>query len=119
MNDLYMAAIGICSGVLAGLMGVGGGLLIVPLLVYAFGYPQHKAQGTSLVALLLPVGAMAAYRYWKAGQADIRGGLIIGLGMFAGAWAGAALAGQFSDNAMRKVFAVFLLAVSIEMFFKK
>ena len=119
MNDLYMAAIGICAGVLAGVMGIGGGLIIVPLLVYVFAYPQHKAQGTSLIALLLPVGAMAAYHYWKAGQADIRGGLIIGLGIFAGAWMGALLAGLLSDNAMRKVFAVLLLAVSIEMFFKK
>ena len=119
MNDLYMAAIGLAAGVLAGFMGVGGGLLIIPLLIYVFGYSQHKAQGTSLVALLLPVGAMAVYRYWKAGEADIRGGLVIGVGIFAGAWAGAALAGLLSDNVMRKVFAMFLLAVSIEMFFKK
>lgn len=119
MNDLIMAAIGLCAGVLAGVMGVGGGLLIIPLLVYIFGYSQHKAQGTSLVALLLPVGALAVYRYWKVGDADIRGGLFIGLGIFAGAFFGAVIAGHLSDSVMRKVFAVLLLAVSIEMFFKK
>jgi len=71
INLLYLA-LGCAAGVLSGLIGIGGGVLIVPALVYLFGMNQHKAQGTSLGALLLPVGALAFWEYYKAGSVEIK-----------------------------------------------
>ncbi len=111
--------IGIISGIFAGMFGIGGGTVIIPLLVLLFGMSQHMAQGTSLVALLLPVGLLATLEYYRNGNADIKLGLIIGLGLFIGGYIGAYIANKLNDPSLRKIFAVFLLFVAIKMFFKK
>ncbi|MGD0073516.1 MAG: sulfite exporter TauE/SafE family protein [Candidatus Binataceae bacterium] len=110
--------IGLISGVLGGIFGVGGGVLIVPALVLLWHTPQHTAVGTSLGALLPPVGILGAMEYYRRGQIDIWASLIIGLGLLVGAYFGAAFAGRLSDLTMRRAFAVFLAIIAARLFFK-
>jgi uncharacterized membrane protein YfcA len=108
-------AIGLAAGVLAGLFGIGGGILIIPLLVYAAKFTQHAAHGTSLAALLLPVGALGAWEYWRNGHVNFRAAALLALGLFIGAWFGARLAIQLSPLVLRRTFAVFLLIVAARL----
>jgi uncharacterized membrane protein YfcA len=111
--------IGLMAGVSSGLFGIGGGLIIVPLLVFFTKISQHAAAGISLVALLMPVGVLAVYEYYSNGRVtkvDIGHGLLIGLGMFAGAYVGARLGLGLSESTMRRAFAVFLILVGVRMF---
>ena len=119
MNLIYGILIGTLAGIFAGLFGIGGGTVIIPLLVLIFGMTQHMAQGTSLVALLLPVGLLATLQYYKNGNADIKLGLIIGIGLFIGGYIGAYAANRIKDPSLRKLFALFLVFVAIKMFLKK
>jgi uncharacterized membrane protein YfcA len=96
-------------GVCAGLFGVGGGVLLVPLLVLLFAFDQHIAQGTSLVALVPPVGLLAFLNYAHAHEVDWRVGLLIMPGVFLGGFVGSRLAQRLSPRRMRRVFAGFLL----------
>ncbi len=110
---------GLVAGVLSGLFGIGGGIVIVPALILALGFSQHKAQGTSLAALLLPVGALGAYKYYQDKNVDINAALAISVGLFAGALAGANIASNLDPITMRKIFSVFLIAMAIYLWFKK
>ena len=96
---------------MAGLFGVGGGILLVPLLILLFGFDQHLAQGTSLVALVPPTGALAFLEYYKAGQVNLLFGVLLMPGMFLGGLVGSRMAQMLSPTRMRRVFAglVFLL----------
>lgn len=98
-------------GVMAGLFGVGGGVLLVPLLVLLLGFEQHRAQGTTLVALVPPTGALAFLEYYKAGQVNVLFGVLLMPGMFLGGLAGSRLAQRLAPRRMQRVFAglVFLL----------
>jgi len=116
-NISIAIAIGFAAGILSGLFGVGGGMIIIPALVYILRFNQHLAQGTSLVALLLPVGLLAVIRYYKSGNTDIKTGLLIGLGLFFGAFVGSIFANSLSDDYMRRAFAVFVIIVGVKMFF--
>ena len=118
---LIYPAVGLVAGICSGLFGIGGGIIIVPLLVYLAHTGQHKAVGTSLIALLLPVGALAVYEYYKAGkimQQDIVFGLLVAVGLFAGAWLGSRIGLNLSETVLRKSFAVFLVLVGVRFFFK-
>jgi uncharacterized membrane protein YfcA len=101
---------GIC-GVAAGMIGIGGGVLLVPLLSLLFGFSQHRAQGTSLIALIPPTGLLAFWAYWKAGYVDLHTGLLLIPGVFIGGILGAMLARKLNSGRMAKVFAglMFLL----------
>ncbi len=112
-----LAGIGI--GVFSGLIGVGGGVIAVPLLVYAFGMTQKTAQGTSLMMLLGPTGIFAIMEYYKAGQVNIKVGLLMAVGVLIGAYFGGAWAQTLSNVVLRRTFAVILAAVAIKMFFQK
>ena len=117
---LGLLTTGVFAGVASGLFGVGGGILIVPVLVYGFGYNQQQANGTSLVALLLPVGAFAVWNYWRSQKIDlsnIQAGLIIGLGIAAGAFLGSQIAVGLSEDTLRKAFGIFLAAVAVKILF--
>jgi hypothetical protein len=83
MTYLYIL-LGLVVGVISGIVGIGGGILIIPALVYFFHMSQHKAQGTSLTALLAPIGALAFWEYYKAGNVDLKAGLLIALGFLVG-----------------------------------
>lgn len=100
-------------GVAAGLFGVGGGVFLVPLLVLIFGFDQHKAQGTSLVALVPPTGALAFVEYYKAGQVNLFVGFLIMPGIFLGALAGSHSAQRFTGHRMRRVFATLLFLLGV------
>ena len=110
--------IGLCAGVLAGIFGVGGGLIIVPALVFVAGYTQITATGTSLVALLMPIGIGGVYAFYRSGQIDmtnIKAGLLISLGMFLGAYLGAQIALSLPDYVLKRSFAIFLVAVATRL----
>lgn len=112
---LVFLAIGLGAGVLSGLFGVGGGVLIVPALVFLRGMTPHAAVGTSLGALLLPVGILGALAYYRSGNLDFRASLLIALGLFLGAWFGARLALSLSPVHLTRAFAVFLVLVAVRM----
>ncbi|MBZ5500926.1 MAG: TSUP family transporter [Acidobacteriia bacterium] len=95
-------------GVMSGLFGVGGGVLLVPLLVLLFGFEQHRAQGTSLIALVPPSGLLAFLVYYRAHEVDVQVGLLIIPGVFLGGLLGGKLAARLSPQRMRIVFAALL-----------
>ncbi len=110
-----VAAIGLVAGVVSGLFGVGGAVVIIPGLVLLAKLPHHTASGTSLAALLLPVGLLGALEYYRRGQVNVPYALIIAAGLFFGAWLGARLAGELSELALRRAFAVFLMVVAVRL----
>jgi uncharacterized membrane protein YfcA len=108
---IFLAACGV--GVASGLFGLGGGVLLVPVLVLVFGFEQHRAQGTSLVALVPPTGLLAFLNYAYAGQVDWTVGLWIMPGVFFGAIAGTRLAEKLSTIALRRTVAVLIFAIGV------
>jgi uncharacterized membrane protein YfcA len=110
---LKMFALGLTAGVLSGMFGIGGGLVIVPALVWIFGFDIKTAVGTSLFVILLPTGLLGVWEYWKIGNLRIAAGLWIAIGLFCGAYFGAVTAGAVPALLMRRVYAAFLLVVAI------
>ncbi|HYT99845.1 MAG TPA: sulfite exporter TauE/SafE family protein [Gemmatimonadales bacterium] len=117
MNWVLVSLLGLAAGVVSGLFGIGGAVVIIPGLVLVVGLSQHTANGTSLAALLLPVGILGTLEYYKRGQVNIQYAAIIAVGLFLGAFVGAKLAGQVGDVALRRAFGVFLLLVSARFIF--
>jgi len=117
MNWVLVGLIGLTAGVVSGLFGVGGAILIIPGLVLLAGLSQHAAQGTSLGALLLPVGLLGALQYYKRGEVNIPYAAIIAVGLFLGALLGAKLAGSLSDTSLRRAFGGFLAVVAARLLF--
>ena len=113
--SLLFLAIGLGAGILSGLFGLGGGIIIVPALLFLAKMPAHSATGTSLGALVLPVGALGAWSYWKAGHLDVRVSLLIALGLFFGAFFGAKLSELLTAVQLKRAFAVLLLLVAARM----
>jgi hypothetical protein len=111
--DAGVLLTGIAGGIASGMFGIGGGTIMVPILVLMLGFAQHRAQGTSLVALTPPTGLLAILAYGKAGYVDWRTGLLLIPGVFLGGIAGANLAKRIPSVSMRKIFAalMFLLGV--------
>lgn len=114
---ILLLLVGLLSGILSGLIGVGGGIIIVPALVLILGYSQQQAQGTSLGLLLLPVGILAVINYYKLGYIDIKVVLIMSLAFIIGGWLGSKIALSISQAALKKVFAVILVAIATKMLF--
>jgi len=114
-----MLLIGLLVGVVSGVVGIGGGILFVPALVWLAGMSQHKAQGTSLGALLLPVGAFAFWEYYREGNADLRVALLLAVGFLIGGYFGAVGAQHISDLWLRRIFAVTMIAVGGRMLFSR
>ena len=110
-------ALGIAVGVISGLVGIGGGAVLIPALVFFYGMTQHKAQGTSLATLLLPIGILAFWKYYKVGDVDLRLAALVALGFALGGWAGGAWAQDLSDVALRRGFAVLLMVIAVRMLF--
>ena len=115
MQLALFIGIGLAAGVLSGLFGIGGGVLIVPALMFLAKMAPQTATGTSLGALLLPVGALGAWQYWRAGHFEIRASLWLALGLFIGAWFGAKLALSLSPLALKRAFAVFLVVMAVRI----
>jgi uncharacterized membrane protein YfcA len=111
--------LGLVAGILSGLIGVGGGVIIIPALVLVFGLSQHRAQGTTLALLVPPIGLLAAWEYYKAGYVDVKIAGLICAGFFFGGLLGAKLATGLSNRMLEQVFGVALLLISIKMVFSK
>lgn len=110
-QPLFILAAAFGVGILGGLFGVGGGIVLIPLLVLVFHFDQHKAQGTSLVALVPPTGLLAFLKYWEAGHVNWKVGLLLMPGVFLGGIAGGRVAQRISPKWMRRVFASFLFVL--------
>lgn len=115
---LLFIGIGLAAGVLAGVFGIGGGIVIAPSLILLARFAPARATGTSLGALLLPVGALGVWEYYRGGHLDIAAALWIALGLAIGVWPGAWLAQHVSGTALQRSFAVFLLLVAIRVWWK-
>jgi uncharacterized protein len=115
MTYVGIALLGLGAGVISGLFGVGGAIVIVPGLVLLFKLNQHTANGTSLAALLLPVGLLGMLQYYKRGQVNLPYAALIAAGLFVGALVGAQLAGSLTDATLRRGFGAFLLLVSVKL----
>lgn len=116
---LLLLAVGIVAGVLSGLVGVGGGIVIVPALVYFMGFSQHEAQGTTLAMFLLPIGILGAYNYYSKGYVDIKVALIICSTFILGSFIGSKIAISLDQTTVRKIFGAIILVLSLKMIFGK
>ena len=112
---LILVIIGLCAGMLSGLIGVGGGVIVVPALVYFLGFSQHEAQGTSLGLLLLPVGILAVANYYKQGYIDVKVVAIMCLAFVLGGWLGSKISLALPEEIVKKIFAIILFYTAFKM----
>ncbi|MCE5331548.1 MAG: sulfite exporter TauE/SafE family protein [Bacteroidales bacterium] len=116
MAEIGYLILGIIAGILSGLFGIGGGIVMVPSLIVIFGMDILDANATSLAAMLLPVGALGVWAYYKAGLINIKDSLWISLGLFLGSFAGGELAVNISENLLAKLYAAILLYIAVSYF---
>ena len=109
--------VGVGAGILSGLIGIGGGIVVVPALVYFFKFTQHQAQGTTLAMMVPPIGILAAYAYYRQGQVNLPVAAFLALGFLGGGWIGARFAQGLSGVTLSRVFGFLLLWVSVKMIF--
>lgn len=119
MKELLYLMLGLTAGTLSGLFGIGGGIILIPALVFLAGLSQHTAQGTTLAIMLLPIGLLAVIRYYHSGHVNLYITLFICIGFFIGGLLGANMAEALPNLVLRKAFGVFLLAVSLYTIFAK
>jgi hypothetical protein len=118
-EQLIATGIGAIAGILGGLLGIGGAIVIIPALVMLVGLNQQMAQGTTLIMLSLPVSALAAFQYYKTGNADVKTALFLGIGFLVGGYFGAKLAVKVPAEILRKAFAVMLVLIAVKIFVDK
>jgi uncharacterized protein len=116
---LILLCVGLAAGILSGMIGIGGGVIIVPALVYFMAMSQHGAQGTSLAVLLLPVGILAVYNYYNSGFVDVKATLIIAATFLIGGFIGSKIAIAVDQNMLKKIFGFVLIAVAVKMILGK
>ncbi len=114
---LLLLLVGLVAGILSGLIGIGGGIIMVPALVLFLGFAQKQAQGTSLGIMLLPVGILAVFQYYKQGYINFNTVFIMSAAFVVGGFIGSKIALNLSDDKMKKVFAIVLMLVSLKMLF--
>ena len=114
---VLLILVGFAAGILAGLVGVGGGIIIVPCLVLLLGFTQKEAQGTSLAILLLPVGIFAVINYYKQGYINVNAAIIVSLTFVVGGFLGSKLALTLNEEKLKKIFAVTMMLIAIKMLF--
>ena len=120
MTEYYCATgIGVFAGVVGGMVGIGGAILMIPALVFFMGFSQQMAQGTTLAAMIPPIGLLAAYAYYQKGFVNIPVAACIAAGFLIGGFFGGKLSVQIDATILRKGFALFLLIISVRMFFSK
>lgn len=118
-NVVLIALIGAATGLLGGMLGLGGTIIIIPALVTLLGFSQQMAQGTVLIMMVLPVGALAAFEYYQKGFVDVRVALILAVFFFIGGYFGAKFATSIPQDILNKVFAVMLVGIALNMWFQK
>jgi hypothetical protein len=114
---LGLLLLGILAGYFSGLVGIGGGIIIVPALVLLFGFNEHTAQGTTLALLVPPIGILAVMSYFQKGYVDIKTAAIICIGFIVGGFIGGKMAVGLSESVLRKTFAIVAMAIGVKMFF--
>lgn len=114
---IILFLVGIAAGMLSGLVGIGGGIIIVPALVFFVGFSQKMAQGTSLGILLLPVGILGVIQYYKQGYIDMKVVLIISVAFLFGSYFGSKIALRLPQDTIKKIFAIFMILIAIKMIF--
>lgn len=115
MDILVILIIGLAGGIASGLLGIGGAVIMIPALVFIAGFDQHTAQGTTLCAMVPPIGILAAFEYYRAGYADIKTAAIIAAVFIIGAWAGSKFAVKLHPVMLKRVFGLVLLYISVRM----
>jgi hypothetical protein len=116
---LIYVLLGLIAGTFSGLIGIGGGIIIIPALVFLFGLSQHQAQGTTLALLVPPIGLLAAWTYYKEGYVDLRIAGLICVGFFVGGLLGAKLAVGLPNPVLEKLFGAALFLISLKMIFAR
>ncbi len=120
MNNLVfilgLLLLGIVAGYFSGLVGIGGGIIIVPALILLFGFSQHAAQGSTLALLIPPIGILAVISYFQKGYVDVKSAIIICIGFVVGGYLGGKMAITVSEEVLKKIFAVALIAVGVILF---
>ncbi|MBI4353297.1 MAG: sulfite exporter TauE/SafE family protein [Candidatus Omnitrophica bacterium] len=119
MIEMAYVALGGAAGVFSGLLGIGGGTVVVPCLVYLFGMTQHKAQGTVLAAFLPPVALLAFLKYFQSGHVDLKAAGFVALGIFLGSYVGAWASVSLPELLLKRIFGVFLLFVAAQLMLGK
>lgn len=114
---LILICVGIAAGMLSGMVGVGGGIIIVPALIYFLGYSQMNAQGTSLALIMLPVGFLGVIQYYKMGHINYNIVMIIAVGFVLGSFFGSKFALSLPQETMKKTFAILMILIAIKMLF--
>ena len=108
---------GLVAGVASGFLGIGGGIILVPVLGLIFGLTQHQAQGTTLALMIPPIGLLAALKYYSAGNVNIKIAIFVCLGFFFGGYLGASLVHHVPDTVLRRIFGFVMLFVSLRLIF--
>lgn len=118
---LILIVVGLLAGLFSGMFGVGGGVIMVPLMVFALGYTQHQAQGTSLAVLAVPVTFLAAYTYHKTGEQPLnyKYAIVIAACFVLGGYFGTKIAISINETLLKKIFSILLIVVAVRMFFSK
>ena len=116
---IILLAIGLVTGMMSGMLGIGGAIILIPALAFFMGFSQQMAQGTSLAVMLPPVGILATYNYWKAGHVNIKFALILACAFLIGSYFGSKWAINIPQNVLKKIFGVLLLAVAVKMLLGK
>ncbi len=117
MEILLLLALGLIVGVISGLIGIGGGVVLVPALIYPLGYSQLEAQGTTLALLVPPIGFLGVWTYYQRGYVDIKAAALICLGFVLGGWLGAKFAITLPPTLLKRVFGLTTLGISVRMLF--
>lgn len=118
MEIVILLLIGLIAGLVSGLLGIGGGIIVIPALVYFLGYSQHQAQGTSLGLLLPPIGILAVMNYYKDGFVNIKAALIMCVTFLVGSYLSSKFAVELNEPLLKKIFGIFLLFYVIKLFFE-
>jgi uncharacterized protein len=116
---MILLGIGIITGVMAGMLGIGGAIIMIPALVFFMGFSQQTAQGTSLAVMLPPIGILAAYNYYKAGHVNIKFAMILACAFLIGSYFGSKYALTLPQATLKKVFGILLILVAAKMLFTK
>jgi uncharacterized protein len=112
---LILIVIGLLAGILSGMVGVGGGIIVVPALIFFLGFSQHEAQGTSLGLLLLPVGILAVINYYNKGFIDVKVVIIMSVAFILGGWLGSKLSLTLPQETVKRIFAIILFYTAFKM----
>ena len=116
---ILFVLLGLAVGMLSGIVGIGGGIVLIPVLILFFGFTQKEAQGTTLAILLLPIGALAVYNYYRYGYINFKVAGLISCGFFVGGYLGSRIAVHLTNEMLSRIFGVALLIIAIYMILKK